>query len=151
MRKIERIVLHCSGSDRPEDNSVQAIRHLHTAGPDERIQWGTYRTFGRGWKDIGYHWVVTTDGTVWPGRPVHEIGAHCEGHNQDSIGICVCGNAEFLPHQMQALADLVIGLMDEYKISVYNIYGHCELNSYKTCPNFNVKGFLKWAMPNSAI
>jgi hypothetical protein len=45
----------------------------------------------RGWRDIGYHWVIDRDGAVAPGRKETEVGAHVEGHNRGTIGICLLG------------------------------------------------------------
>ncbi len=45
-----------------------------------------------GWTGIGYHFYVRKDGTVYAGRPINTVGAHCNGKNSESIGICFEGN-----------------------------------------------------------
>jgi len=45
-----------------------------------------------GWAGIGYHFVVRKDGTIEQGRQIDSVGAHCTGHNGDSIGICFEGD-----------------------------------------------------------
>jgi N-acetylmuramoyl-L-alanine amidase len=45
----------------------------------------------RGFKKIGYHYVVLLDGTVEKGRSEDEIGAHAQGSNANSIGVCYIG------------------------------------------------------------
>jgi hypothetical protein len=45
----------------------------------------------RGWKDIGYHFLIDRDGTVAKGRPVEQVGAHTMDHNVGSIGISLFG------------------------------------------------------------
>lgn len=48
----------------------------------------------KGWAGIGYHFYVRKDGTVYRGRPIERVGAHAEGHNSYSVGICFEGNFE---------------------------------------------------------
>lgn len=76
MRKINEIIVHCTATKEGKDYTVADIDKWHKA---------------RGWKGIGYHYVVYRDGTVHTGRPVNEIGAHCQGHNANSIGVCYVG------------------------------------------------------------
>lgn len=45
-----------------------------------------------GWAGIGYHFVILKDGTIEEGRPIDKIGAHAQGHNSDSIGVCFEGD-----------------------------------------------------------
>ena len=76
MREIKSIILHCSATPEGKDFTVADITRWHKE---------------RGFRTIGYHYVVYRDGTVHKGRPVEQIGAHCEGHNKDSIGVCYIG------------------------------------------------------------
>ena len=48
----------------------------------------------RHFRDIGYHYYLTRDGTVHTGRAVEQPGAHCKGHNRHSIGICYEGGLD---------------------------------------------------------
>jgi len=48
----------------------------------------------KGWHNIGYHFYVEKDGTIYTGRPINIIGAHCKGFNSESIGIAFEGNYE---------------------------------------------------------
>ena len=76
MREIKSIILHCSATPEGKDFTVADITRWHKE---------------RGFRTIGYHYVVYRDGTVHKGRPVEQIGAHCEGHNKNSIGVCYIG------------------------------------------------------------
>lgn len=78
-RQITEIIIHCSAT--PEGRAV-------TAADIDR--WHRQR----GFKSIGYHYVVLLDGTVQRGRAESEIGAHCKGHNRQSIGICYIGGCD---------------------------------------------------------
>lgn len=79
MRKITEIIVHCSATEEDKDYTVDDILQSHKQ---------------RGFKDIGYHYVIYRDGSVHSGRPIKQIGAHCLGHNAHSIGICYIGGLE---------------------------------------------------------
>ncbi|MGH8430228.1 MAG: N-acetylmuramoyl-L-alanine amidase, partial [Solimonas sp.] len=88
-----------------------------------------------------------------------------EGHNRDSIGICMVGGvaadgktatANFTPHQYGSLAALLYGLHSRYPRA--EILGHRDLspdkngdgritpNEYlKQCPSFDVRAWVKSA------
>lgn len=66
MRKIDRIVIHCSASPDNRDIGAEEIRQWHKS---------------QGWKDIGYHWVIRRDGTIEQGRKEFDIGSHVKGFN----------------------------------------------------------------------
>lgn len=46
---------------------------------------------GRGYCDIGYHFLVTADGTVWEGRNQNHLGAHTGGQNTNNLGVSFVG------------------------------------------------------------
>ena len=79
MRKITKIIVHCSATPEGKDYSVDTIRDWHLA---------------RGWRDIGYHFVIYRNGEIAEGRPIEQSGAHCKGENYCSIGICYIGGVE---------------------------------------------------------
>lgn len=104
--------------------------------------------FLRKWDDIGYHYLIgntrpfTKDGKLYLGRPENMHGAHAQGYNFNSIGICLIGNFDNkLPSEKQM--NTLIGLIREktckYNIPVENILGHNELpNVKKSCPGSNI-------------
>jgi N-acetylmuramoyl-L-alanine amidase len=93
----------------------------------------------RGFSGIGYHYVILKDGSVCPGRPEDVAGAHCRGHNTGSIGICLTGRKLFTREQFLTLEKLVKELCQKYKLEMSQVLAHSDLDSGKTCPNFNVK------------
>lgn len=129
MRKIDKIIIHCSATPEGRDVSTETIRQWHLQ---------------RGWSDIGYHYVIELDGKVVPGRPIERIGAHCKGENTGSIGVCYVGgvDAEMKPKdtrteaQRAALHGLLFDLTDNFPKAT--IHGHNEFSS-KACPSFNVQ------------
>jgi N-acetylmuramoyl-L-alanine amidase len=98
----------------------------------------------RGWKGIGYHYVVDLDGTVEKGRPDAEIGSHCVGKNKNSIGIVYVGGLDKngrpkdtrTPEQKEALWELLRVLLVKYPKAV--IKGHNNFSN-KACPCFDVE------------
>jgi hypothetical protein len=159
-KDIMNIIIHCSDSDW---GCAREIRKWHTDAPPK----------GRGWSDIGYHFVIqngkilsdtylaTCDGAVECGRKLDadmeiepdEMGIHCLGYNDHSIGVCVIGKREdkwttFTTEQMFSLRELVGELCRKYGIPADNVLGHCETESGKaqgkTCPDFDVAAIRTW-------
>lgn len=139
MRKINKLVIHCSDSDNPKHDNVETIRKWHTErgfiGPD-----GIEGTED----DIGYHYIITQDGKVHPGRDERNIGAHVKGHNSDSIGICLTGGKRTVANEAQkeSLEILLINLCTKYNLSKMDILAHNDLDKNKTCPIFDLHGYL---------
>ena len=104
----------------------------------------------RGWKDIGYHYVIRLDGTVELGRPLKEIGSHVQGQNSGSVGICYVGglgeNRKALDTlneaQEKSLTFLVQNLRSKLGKDL-KVYGHNDFTKAKACPSFKVSERLK--------
>ena len=79
MRKINDIIIHCSATKEGVDIDIAEIDKWHKK---------------RGFKKVGYHYFIKIDGTLQVGRQEEEIGAHVQGHNDDSIGICYAGGLD---------------------------------------------------------
>ena len=131
MRKIDKIIIHCSATPQDREVSVSTIR-----------KWHLQRRFS----DIGYHYVIHLDGTISNGRPLNKQGAHTAQANRGSIGICYVGGMDknmkkSKDTRTQAQKDSLIKLMHEL-IYKYNkdmtIHGHNEFSN-KKCPSFNVQ------------
>lgn len=91
----------------------------------------------KGWAGIGYHFFVRKDGSVYRGRPIGAVGAHCLGWNSNSIGICAEGNfqTDTMPDvQRNAILELIEYLKRIYPGVVVN--GHRELD-VTACPGIN--------------
>ena len=131
MRKLEKIILHCSATPKGRDVSTETIRKWHVEG--------------NGWSDIGYHFVIRLDGTLEIGRPLERIGAHVKGHNRGSIGVCYIGGTnagtkkpeDTMNHtQEQTFRNLVVSLRASW--GDLSLHGHNEFSS-KACPSFDVQ------------
>jgi hypothetical protein len=126
MREIKKVILHCSASSLPEHDNVESIRKWHVEE--------------NGWKDIGYHFVITRNGDVHKCRDIKDVGAHCIGHNLDSVGICLTGETEFTPDQYFSLAWLLADVINDNP-SIVEVKPHNYYNKEKDCPNFKLRIF----------
>ena len=131
MRKIDKIIIHCSATPEGKDFTVQQIREWHVKG--------------NGWRYIGYHFVIYRDGSIHKGRPIEQVGAHTTGHNAHSIGICYIGgntadNKTPKDTRTEAQRLALIKLVCELKASYPSatVHGHNEFAN-KACPSFIVK------------
>ena len=59
MRKIDKLIVHCSATREGQYISVDTIRDWHVNG--------------RGWNDIGYHFYIDLDGNILKGRDIAEL------------------------------------------------------------------------------
>lgn len=130
MRTITLIIIHCSATPKGRSLSFEECRRDHI--------------MHRHFRDIGYHFYITRDGTVHDGRPIEKVGAHCEGHNSHSIGICYEGGLDAngkpadtrTEAQRKALKSLVERMHRLFSKAL--IVGHHDLNPRKACPCFKV-------------
>jgi hypothetical protein len=133
MREINQIVIHCSDTPAGMDIGAAEIRQWHTDPPPR----------GRGWNDIGYHYVIRRDGQLEIGRPEEVVGAHVEGHNAHSIGVCMVGGGKgvcnFTHDQWARLRSVVNMLTCEYPNAA--VCGHRDLNPAKQCPSFDARAW----------
>jgi N-acetyl-anhydromuramyl-L-alanine amidase AmpD len=131
MRTINEIIIHCSATTPSMKIDAEWIRKVHVEQ--------------NGWKDIGYHFVITRDGLMDFGREVAVIGAHCKGHNANSIGICLVGGINqkgkpednFTPAQFVALKQLIAILKEQFP-GIVKLSGHNDYDKNKACPSFKV-------------
>ncbi len=131
MRKVSKLIIHCTATPEGRHHDVADIRRWHLK---------------RGFSDIGYHFLIHLDGTIEEGRPITKQGAHCSGQNRGSIGICYVGGMSKdmkkakdtrTVKQKDSLILLMIQLMYKYNKDM-TIHPHNEFAN-KACPSFDVK------------
>ena len=146
MREIKSVILHCTATPADRALTVKEIRRWHVEG--------------RGWADIGYHFVIHQDGTIEKGRHIDKIGAHTWGNNYGSIGVAYCGGVvkkvkksldkekpksktklvpkDTMTKEQQAsfrnLFEILEVMFGELKLT-----GHNDHNKGKACPSFNMR------------
>lgn len=121
------------------------IHHSGGAGPpltgpaeqDWMRRTQRYHIEGRGWSDIGYNHVIMPSGHVYEGRGWEVQGAHTEGRNSRSIGVCFAGNFELGEPTPAALASarelLRLGVAAGHLTNDYTLAGHRDTKA-TTCP-----------------
>lgn len=137
-RKIDLLIVHCTATPEGKNFTTSDIKRWHT----------TPKPNGRGWSDIGYHYVIYLDGSIHNGRDVDLIGAHVTDHNYNSIGIVYIGGTDKngkakdtrTEVQKQSLIKLLKELKEKYPKAT--IHGHNEFAN-KACPCFDVKAEYK--------
>jgi N-acetylmuramoyl-L-alanine amidase len=135
--KTDFIAIHCSATSDKMNIGAADIDKWHRKN---------------GWACIGYHYVIRRDGTVEEGRDEAVIGAHVQGYNHNSVGICMVGGVDaddvskaknnFTPAQFESLKQLLVDLKIRYPSAI--IQGHRDFPSVKkACPSFDVAAWLK--------
>ena len=169
-RDVKLIVIHCA--DSPNDRSLFTGKH---GAPGFRTPimevdlWHKQRGFQRDtyWRGrqnasleaCGYHFVIARNGAIFSGRHLYEVGAHAQGWNMVSVGICLVGTDAFTTLQWLALESCVRGLSAKFEIKLESpklssqngkglvisrgVAGHGKLPGHaKTCPGFSVFDWL---------
>jgi N-acetylmuramoyl-L-alanine amidase len=115
--------LHCSASEAAGWNDVEAVRqdHIHH----------------RKWDDVGYHFYITKQGHIQPGRPLARIPAAQVGFNTGAIAMCAHGLKEgnFTTEQLESVIALCTAIKNAYGAPI-RFRGHREVAA-KACPVFN--------------
>ena len=131
----DTIVIHCSATPPTMDIGVEKIREWHVKD--------------NGWDDVGYHHIITRDGTIEPARPEEMQCAHAPKVNHRSIAICMIGGSDangmwsnnFTNEQWVTLKALLLNLTKKYEIK--KIIGHYQVDDKKECPSFKVPEYLE--------
>lgn len=138
--RVDFIAIHCSATPATSDIGAAEIRRWHRE---------------RGWRDIGYHYVIRRNGEVEKGRPDSVPGAHEPRINSRSLAICLVGGAppvqseayrlglgedNYTDAQWAALKSLVTELTAKHPNAV--VLGHRDVEGVrKACPSFDAKAW----------
>jgi len=125
MRKIKRIVIHCT------DTSPKAkIKDIEN-----------YWRNVKGWDYPGYHVLIDEDGTTHQLLGFNGIANGARGYNSNSIHIGYIGRRPN-EKQLEALREEIDEIRAVYFKSNLEVVGHRDLPDVKkTCPNFDVQGW----------
>lgn len=146
MNRIDYLAVHCSATPADRDIGAADIRKWHRE---------------RGWRDIGYHYVIRRDGTIEKGRADNVPGAHEPRINRNSISICLVGGSppigssafkrglgenNFTDAQFASLERQLRELKAKHPQA--EIIGHRDVPGVrKACPSFDVREW--WAGVNA--
>lgn len=158
MRKITRIVLHCT-SGWP-NQTTQSIKK--------------YWKNNLGWKNVGYHKLIATDGTIEDLAPLSTVTNGVAGYNSDSVHICYKGGLKEITNEgkyiygdtrtpaqvdafYEAINDVLVELKKHQSIDNITILGHRDLSKdlngngkietrewVKVCPTFDAIDEYGW-------
>jgi hypothetical protein len=137
MNGIRRITVHHDGmppttlsTTNQVANRIEQIRQSHVGG--------------RGWADLGYHYVIDPMGRVWEGRSTMYQGAHVHNQNENNLGILVMGNFQIQTPTSSALASLdrfLANQMQRYNVAMGAVRTHQE-RAPTECPGRNLQAYM---------
>lgn len=123
---INHIVVHHSAS--PPDTDVEEIRRWHME---------------RGFSDVGYHKIITSDGIIHNGRPEDIVPASVKGKNKGTLAVCLTGNFEkYMPSEFQLIALQLQILKWKELHTTAKVVGHRDLGASE-CPGKFLYAWLK--------
>lgn len=130
MRAITEIIVHSTATPKGMNATAKDVDRWHRQ---------------RGFDCIGYHYVIGRNGLIERGRRDSEMGAHCKGHNAESIGIAYVGGLNEdkqsadtrTTSQKQSLVILIKELLKRYP-TIKKISGHRDYCN-TACPSFDAR------------
>lgn len=133
----QTVVVHHSALYEEDDlTTVRAVQDLHM---DDR-----------GWADVGYHYMVGRNGTIFAGRDLAVRGTHTSRHNTGSVGVCLLGNLEVdEPTQPQLAAAQILINWLAVRLQLTHLAGHGDFNAETVCPGATIRPKLE-AMATAA-
>jgi len=147
--RVRRLVVHHTVTANDDTDPAGTIRAIYA-----------YHVQSRGWDDIGYNFLVDSNGNIYEGRysrPLAQgelpngentngmgvIGAHAAGYNTGSAGVALLGNFSSVsprPAAVVSLVNLLAWKADRHGIGplgaaqgIPNIAGHRDVGS-TACP-----------------
>lgn len=128
MREITEIIVHSTATPKGMNATAQDIDRWHRQ---------------RGFDCIGYHFVILRNGQIERGRAIENAGAHCKGHNSNTIGVAYVGGLNENKQsadtrtgaQKVALHVFLSDLVKQYP-TIRKISGHRDYCN-TACPSFD--------------
>jgi tetratricopeptide (TPR) repeat protein len=144
MGAVRRITIHHSAMGPTSGAADDAAKQIRS------IQSGHFQ---RGYADIGYHYLIDSQGRIWEGRDKRFQGAHAGNTeaNERNLGICLLGNFVSVaptPAQERALRTLVDTERTRYNVPKDQIFGHGEVREHFTgntteCPGARLMSLVR--------
>lgn len=142
-REVTEVVVH--HTDTYEDQNINY---------DDVYKW---HVEDRGFKDVGYHFLILRNGDLQVARPISQTGAHClKGHNRYSIGIAFVGgivgsgkkrgsqrsSSTFRPEQWETFKAFMRAFYSVHPGG--QAFGHVDIDpERRSDPNFDVQRYVK--------
>lgn len=137
MRGVSRITIHHDG--------MSPFYATDQASAVHRLELIRRSHLGRGWADIGYHYVIDPSGRVYSARPVALQGAHVKYNNEHNLGIMVMGNYESQQPTSAAqatLASFLASRMSVHAVPAGRVQTHQEIRP-TACPGRSLQAFVQ--------
>ena len=154
MRKLTRLVIHCSATPNGRHHTVEDIDLWHRANKWFRNSAAAKECGNPQLTSVGYHRIIYTDGLRVQGRCFQEVPVSVRGWNSDSVALCMIGTNKFTQAQWDSLKLEVLFLASE--LGIQTIQGHRDLSPdkdgdgvlekhewLKDCPGFDVAEWIK--------
>ena len=148
-KPLRKLIIHCSASTFGDAALIDAWHKQ------------------RGFSEIGYNLVVLNglrskyafrneaeDGLIETGRALTKSGAHVEGQNHNSVGVCLIGTSDkvvpnptdvFTYAQLDSLKAIIEAWHQATGLDIYtSVYGHSDFTYKKICPCFDVSKWLRF-------
>lgn len=130
MRDIKYIVIHCTAG--PANQSTEEIKN--------------YWRKVNGWKDVGYHYLINTNGSFDVLSPLEKPTNGVKGYNSKSVHICYKGGQNGIDTRTEKQKETMEMLVRQMhvKFPKADIKGHRDFPDVKKlCPSFEVSEWLK--------
>jgi len=132
-RRISKLIIHCTATPDGRPHTIEQITAWHLK---------------RGFNTIGYHFVIMLDGDVEVGRNIEQIGAHTQGQNTGSIGLCYVGGLDNRLNPKDTRNELQLRSMEAFVKEFIALYPNGEVAGHyafanKACPSFDVPAWLR--------
>jgi N-acetylmuramoyl-L-alanine amidase len=128
MRELNEIIVHSTATPKGMSATVQDIDRWHRQ---------------RGFDCIGYHFVILRNGQIQAGRAIAKAGAHCKGHNADTIGVAYVGglnedkqSADTRTGAQKIALNVLLGNLVKQYPTIRKISGHRDYCN-TACPSFD--------------
>ena len=128
MRQITEIIVHSTATPKGMNATAQDIDRWHRQ---------------KGYDCIGYHYVILRNGLIQQGRAVRIIGAHCKGHNVNTIGVAYVGglnedkqSADTRTGAQKIALNVLLGDLVKQYPTIKKISGHRDYCN-TACPSFD--------------
>lgn len=136
MAPVKYLTVHHEGMD--------SFRYSDIRSTASRIEGIRKAHRGRGWGDIGYHFIIDRAGRVWEGRPMRFQGAHVKDKNFANIGVLALGNFDLqkpTQEQLAAVSRYCQQLMIDFRIPISKLRTHQEW-APTACPGRHLQSYM---------
>lgn len=128
MRTITEIIVHSTATPKGMNATAQDIDRWHRK---------------KGYDCIGYHFVILRNGQIERGRAIEKDGAHCKGHNFNTIGVAYVGglnedkqSADTRTGAQKIALNILLGDLMKQHPTIRKISGHRDYCN-TACPSFD--------------